>query len=162
MGRRGWEWLLVGLAPAVLCLAAVVLRPLEWAPGAPLAGKPLTVYAYKQWQSTGLDLRVGDQVIVQARGEWLYSPYVGLHGPDGGGRPVTVPTYPLARADGGALLGRVGQAGPAFYVGSFLRFRADRAGRLYLRINDDLLGDNQGALTVTVSRTPAATPDGMP
>lgn len=143
------------LAPAALCAATVSLRPLEWAPRQHRALQAVTVYAYRQWQSTGVDLAVGDRVRLEARGEWQYSPYVGLHGPEGGGRPVTVPTYPLRGVDGGVLLGRIGEAGAPFYVGAGTLRDADAAGRLYLRINDDLLSDNFGQLSVTVDVIPA-------
>ncbi len=149
-------WLI--LTPAALCAAALVLRPQEWAPRAQTDLQSLTIYAYRQWQSTGVDLKTGDQYVIQAAGDWLYSPFVGRHGPEGGGKPVTVPTYPLPRVDGGALLGRIGDAGEIFYVGRGTGGFAEAAGRLYLRINDDLLGDNVGQLAIAITVIPAATP----
>lgn len=43
----------------------------------------------------------------------------------------------------------------------FVRYTgvAQAPGLLYLRINDDLLGDNQGQLSVDISVTPAPTPE---
>ncbi len=147
-------WL--ALAPAVLCAASLVLRPLVWGPRPAGAGHRITVYAYRQWQSTGLDLAQGEQVRLRAAGQWQYSPYVGLHGPEGGGKPVTVSTYPMSNLNGGVLLGRIGEAGEPFYVGRGTTLFVTQPGRLYLRINDDLLGDNVGQLTITVDVTPAA------
>lgn len=123
---------------------------------ADLAGH--AVYAYRQWQSTGLFLNTGDRVEIRAQGQWSYSPVVGLHGPAGGGRMAPA-YYPLPGYWGGGLLGRVGDAGPAIFVGLRTTFRADRPGLLYLGINDDLLGDNVGKLSIDIKVTrPTATP----
>ncbi|MGQ0604492.1 MAG: hypothetical protein ACT4QE_22660 [Anaerolineales bacterium] len=148
-------WLL--LAPIALCGAALMLRPETWAPSPHGRLSPNRVYAYRQWQSAGVDVEKGDVITLRATGEWQYSPFVGLHGPEGGGRPVTVPTYPMSGADGGVLLGRIGEGTP-FYVGRGATMVVQEAGRLYFRINDDLLGDNKGQLTVTIEvRSPTTT-----
>jgi hypothetical protein len=150
-------WLIV--TPALLCAATGILCPSEWKPISANNLAVKAVYAYRQWQSLGLDLEAGDQVTIRAEGQWQYSPYVGLHGPEGGGKPVTVSTYPLGDryggVDGGALIGRVGESGELFYVGRGTTIFVEQAGKLFLRINDDLLGDNKGALTVNVTVTRA-------
>jgi hypothetical protein len=117
-----------------------------------------TIYAYRQWQSVGIRLERGDLVRLTASGQWQYSPLVGLHGPEGGGRPVTVNTYPLSGygAFGGTLLGRIGESGPPFVVGRGMSLEANAEGLLFLRINDDLLGDNKGAVTVNITVERAA------
>lgn len=153
-----WGWLLLLVTPAVLCAATAALRPLDWRPHSQAdIGSP-TVYAYRQWQSVGIKVKRGDRLHLTASGQWQYSPLVGLHGPEGGGRPVTVDTYPLSEygAFGGVLLGRIGEDGPPFIVGRGTSVLADTEGSLFLRINDDLLGDNKGALTVNVSVERAA------
>jgi hypothetical protein len=99
-------------------------------------------------------VNTGDRVTIRARGEWSYSPFVGLHGPEGGNRP-SPGTYPLPNLPGGVLLGRIGEAGQSFYVGRGTTYFAEDAGTLYLRINDDLLGDNVGQLRLDVSIIPA-------
>ena len=53
-----------------------------------------TVYAYRQWQSTGFYLQPGDQVDIRASGSWMYSPVAGLHGAEGG-EPAP-PNYPVS------------------------------------------------------------------
>jgi hypothetical protein len=141
----GW----VLLAPIVLCGATLILRPQEWAPGPHTRLSPTLVYAYRQWQSMGIDVQKGDVITLRASGEWAYSPTVGMHGPQGGQHPA-VSSYPLPQYDGGVLLGRIGESGQVFYVGRGTEFVASTEGRLYLRINDDLLGDNKGQLTVTI------------
>lgn len=144
------------LIPALLCAASFYLRPQEWAPRYQAKMSDDVVYAYRQWQSMGIDVQKGDIIRISAQGEWMYSPYVGLHGPQGGGKPVTVSTYPSSTAHGGALLGRIGDEGPIFYVGRGTIIRADTSGRLYFRINDDLLGDNKGYVTLDIN---VQTPD---
>ncbi len=153
-----WGWLLLLFGPAVLCAATATLRPLDWRPRAYTDAGSYTVYAYRQWQSLGIEVKRGDLVRLTAHGQWQYSPLVGLHGPEGGGRPVTVDTYPLSTygAFGGVLLGRIGEDGQPFVVGRGTTVMAETEGRLFLRINDDLIGDNKGALTVTVSVERAA------
>ena len=154
INRRQRLRLWVLFAPVVLCGATLILRPQDWAPGPHTRLSPTLIYAYRQWQSAGLDVQKGDVVTIRATGEWQYSPFVGLHGPEGGGRPVTVPSYPLRHLDGGVLLGRIGEGAP-FYVGRGTKLVAQEAGRLYFRINDDLLGDNKGQLALTIEvRTP--------
>jgi hypothetical protein len=152
-------WLLA--APVVLCALAAYVRPDQWQPVNQRDLHAVKVYAYRQWQSTGIKLAQGDRFEIRASGEWSYSPFVGVHGPDGG--EWAPDWYPLTgnrdRALGGELLGRVGEAGEPFHVGRRTQGFAPAEGYLYLRINDDLLGDNQGALEVQIRVTPAPTPE---
>jgi hypothetical protein len=146
-------WLAVGLVG--LCNLAL-FWPSAWAPSRRPGLLTHTVYSYRQWQSTGIKLEAGDFYELRAQGEWAYSPIVGLHGPRGG-RPAVM-SYPLPSAPGGALIGRIGENGRPFMVGARTNGDADQAGFLFLRINDDLLGDNQGKLTVDISVVRATTP----
>jgi hypothetical protein len=132
----------------LLCNLGWVLRPGEWKPTRRADERTYTIFSYRQWQSVGLKLEAGDRYTLRATGEWAYSPLVGLHGPTGGMPAVS--SYPMPGWRGGALLGRIGEDGAPFYVGARLSGYAVEAGLLYLRINDDLLGDNQGEMQVTV------------
>jgi hypothetical protein len=114
-----------------------------------------SVYAYRQWQSVGVKVNVGDRLTLRASGKWSYSPFVGMHGPEGGGLPVTVSTYPVRSLNGGVLLGRIGENGEPFYVGRGTTHFAQEAGLLFFRINDDLLGDNVGQLKLEIAVAPA-------
>ncbi len=111
------------------------------------------IYAYRGWQSTGIQLRQDDWFTVRAQGTWLYSPYAGPNGPEGHRRFLAPGFYPLPGVGGGSLIGRVGEDGPAFYVGRGMSGRVERNGLLYLRIDDDLLGDNIGNVTIQVTVT---------
>ncbi len=149
------------LAGSVLALCAVsgyaASAAALWQPHSFTTLSTRSVYAYRQWQSTGLYLKAGDRVRLTASGQWSYSPEAGLHGPRGA-QPAPG-YYPFPAALGGALLGRLGETGDVFYVGERFTYVAPEAGFFYLQINDDLLGDNVGELTLKIEVEPApATP----
>lgn len=148
---------LVGVAvllatSVAMCALFGLLRPDRWRPAAQAALLTQSVYAYRDWQSTGQYMQPGDAITIRADGQWQYSPVVGLNGPDGG-RPAPE-SYPVPGL-GGVLVGRIGDAGTPFRVGQRVDLVARSAGLLYLRINDDRLGDNKAALSVRLSRPPA-------
>jgi len=148
---RGGACLLLPLL--LLCGAGWYAQPGLWRPHTQTELLNHIVYAYRQWQSTGIKLNTGDRFTVAARGEWSYSPVVGLHGPEGA-QPAP-PYYLLSSAPGGALIGQVGENGDPFYVGRSTTGIASAPGLLYLRINDDRLGDNIGQLTIEITIIPA-------
>ena len=73
------------------------------------------VFAYRGWQSIGVQLNEGDFVTIRARGEWLYTPGE-YHGPEGHARFPAPSFYPLSNpggyerthaVPGGVLIGRM-------------------------------------------------------
>ncbi len=150
MNVRRAFFLLVVVFVALLAFSWLVASA-AWGPTNQDALIVNRVYAYRGWQSTGIQLAKGDLYSVRAQGTWLYSPYAGPNGPEGHRRYQSPAFYPLPNAPGGALIGRVGEDGKPFYVGRGTSGRADSNGLLYLRIDDDLLGDNQGVLTIDVT-----------
>jgi len=112
----------------------------------------IRVAANQRWVSTGLVLARGAQVQFEASGE------IQLSG-DPEDRAVTAgslrgrraPGAPLPDALAGALIGRVGN-GPVFAIGNMTDALAPpgNGGELVLGVNDDELGDNQGAFDVRV------------
>jgi hypothetical protein len=109
----------------------------------------IRIYAYRDWQSTGLRVYEGDLLTIQAAGSWLYTPGE-VHGPQGH-RTYRAPSfYPLPSVPGGALIGRIGEEGKPRYVGESARWPAQSGGMLYLRIDDDILSDNEGYVTVDI------------
>ena len=117
------------------------------------------IYAYRDWQSTGVRIDQGDRIEIQAEGEWLYTPDE-FHGP--AGHPIyPAPSfYPVGKGTGGALIGRIGETGARFIVGKRLNMQASQHGILYLRINDDVLSDNDGWVAVHIDVT--ETEDSLP
>jgi hypothetical protein len=71
---------------------------------------------------------------------------------------VNGPTCPMPGQPRLALVGRIGQTGAPFRIGSLLQFMATQTDVLYLAPNDDwyLLWDNSGNLAVSVGTAPPA------
>jgi hypothetical protein len=111
------------------------------------------IFAYRDWQSVGVQVQAGDVLQIHAQGDWMYTPGE-HHGPEGHAHYRAPNFYPLPNVPGGALIGRVGEDGEPFYVGKRVTWEATRDGLLYMRIDDDILGDNDGWVTVEVSVSP--------
>ena len=116
------------------------------------------VYAYRDWQSTGIRLEVGEEVAIRATGEWLYTPNE-WHGAEGHARYPAPDFYPMSHVPGGLLLARIVEAGGPVWVGKDTTLWVNNPGMLYLRINDDQLSDNKGVLDVKIEVIPAPEPD---
>jgi hypothetical protein len=127
----------------------------------PMSHEALTsprIFAYRDWQSVGVQVQAGDVIQIRAKGNWMYTPGE-YHGPEGHARYRAPNFYPLPNVPGGALIGRVGERGEPFYAGRRVTWRVEQAGLLYLRIDDDILSDNDGWVTVEVSLSPGTTSD---
>ncbi|MFC1974820.1 hypothetical protein ACFLXQ_00300 [Chloroflexota bacterium] len=121
----------------------------------PVAQESLTqprIFAYRDWQSVGVRVRDGDTLKIRANGTWLYTPGE-YHGPEGHPRYGAPSFYPLPGVRGGALIGRIGENGRPFFVGRYTTQWIDEEGTLYLRIDDDILSDNEGYMAVEVTVT---------
>jgi hypothetical protein len=105
-----------------------------------------------------ISVLVGQQITITATGSWCWGewPYY-CCGPDGnttigiGGPPIEASATPFS------LIGRIGQGGPWFFVGSQKTFVAPKSGILYLTINDQQgsLGNNISGMTITINATPS-------
>ena len=113
------------------------------------------VFAYRGWQSTGVRLEANETAVIRAQGEWLYTPGE-WHDANGHKRFPAPSFYPMTGVAGGVLLGRVGEEGRIELVGTRGRIYASDAGMLYLRINDDVLSDNEGSLQISIEVIPAS------
>jgi len=151
MMRRGClRWGFLGLGLLAFCLFVGIVAS---APKSPISHKaltPLRISAYQGWQSTGVTLEPGEQFIIRARGKWMYTPHGGFHGPEGHPRFRAPDFYPLPQVPGGALIGKIGEQGKPFYVGAKFFGTTAEGGMLYLRINDDILSDNEGFVEVEI------------
>ncbi len=148
------RWImLLALTFGAFLVAGVLVASAAWEPQGQEALLVNRVYAYRGWQSTGIQLHTGDWYTIRAEGTWLYSPFAGPNGPEGHRRFLAPSFYPLPNVGGGALIGRVGEGDRPFYVGRGMSGRVERNGLLYLRIDDDLLGDNTGNVTIQVTVT---------
>ncbi len=108
------------------------------------------IYAYRDWQSVGIQIEPGDVITFEADGTWLYTPEE-YHGPAGSSRYQAPSYYPIPGGPGGILIARIGEQGKPFYVGGYRKFETRNSGLLYLRINDDILTDNEGWVSVDIT-----------
>jgi hypothetical protein len=110
------------------------------------------VYADREWTDTAIDLRAGDLLDATATGRIFFAPGNSAAATAAGAGPATAGA-PLPGRNIGGLVGRIGN-GPAFFVGDNLSaYRAEGTGRLYLRVNDDVLTDNRGQFRATITVT---------
>jgi hypothetical protein len=102
------------------------------------------------WVDTGIDLRRGERVQVNATGTIV----AGRTRITPGGLRSTDPNAPLPRAAEGVLIGAVGNDpnSPVIEIGINREFIADNDGRLYLTANRSSYTDARGAFTAQIRR----------
>jgi hypothetical protein len=117
------------------------------------AGDIISVSATERWTDTGLTVRAGDSVSVEADGTIQMSGDRGDTAEPAGGRR-NAPEALVRNARAGTLIARIGNGAP-FAVGARRTIaRAPTSGRLYLGVNDDYLEDNEGQFNAIVSIGP--------
>lgn len=113
-----------------------------------LRERQVNVSATQPWSDTGIDVRPGQSIYIQASGQ----PRWGKDrrdGPEGEDNSPFNASRPLPNRPGGALIGRIGN--DLFFIGADNGpFRMRSGGRLLLGINDEYLADNSGSFRVTV------------
>jgi hypothetical protein len=105
------------------------------------------------WVSTGIVLNANDRVRLRAEGVVNYGmPMSG--GPDGYDHPSALALCPDVLC--GALVGRIGESGTPFRLGSQRKIRTGQGGTLYLAVNDEpgQFGNNTGSFHVTIEVNP--------
>lgn len=114
--------------------------------------RTITVPANQQWTPTGIRVSQGDRIQIKSSGQISLRPNdpkdVAI--PAGSLLQRYAPNSPLPRAFAGALIGRIDNGQP-FGIGNQTSIVAPASGLLYLGINDDVVNDNSGQFTVTVS-----------
>lgn len=122
----------------------------------------VSVLANQAWTDTGIDISVGDHVIITASGRIKIAESDPGKNPDGTTFDYETPSNsclsgnpPDPNAGCWSLIGRIGTTGTMFSVGYVADFIATTAGRLFLGVNDDItmFGDNSGAWTAIVNVT---------
>ena len=111
-------------------------------------GRVVRVPATDRWTDSGIDVRRGDTIQIDATGTITMSSNSDSATPSGSNRKA--PEAPLPDQPAGGLLIRVGSAQPIFLGANSGSFEAPVTGRLYFGVNDDHLPDNAGAFRVTV------------
>lgn len=108
------------------------------------------VRADTAWTDTGIDVRDGQTIYFDARGEITWGPGR-KDGPQGERNSPQNPNRPIPNRPGASLIGRVGGGSGVFYIGDERGpIRVRGSGRLFLGVNDDYLPDNRGYWTVIV------------
>lgn len=104
------------------------------------------------WTATGVYLSVDDTLAITATGLIRIccgtSPLIIT--PDGY-TPPNVNSYPAPDLNAYSLIGKIGQDGAPFFVGSNYSGVINTEGELYLIVNDDVHSDNTGYFTVITS-----------
>ncbi len=111
--------------------------------------KRITLPAKTNWLDTGIDLRVGQEILFEVQGSILISPEIRVFA-DGEIEPRLNQGKQMPSQPSGALIARIGN-GPPFYVGDDKApFPIGERGRLHIGINDFNFADNSGEFTVTI------------
>ena len=114
------------------------------------SGLAVVVNPVQRWTDTGLMVRDGDILSLDANGRVQLSTDTNdIAGPAGAASNRRAAQAPLPQEPAGALIARIGNSQPLFLGGrSSIVVRS--TGRLFLGVNDDHLGDNTGEYRVRV------------
>ena len=103
------------------------------------------------FSSATLTVRAGDIITFSAQGQIQMSDNASdIASPAGANSGRKAPDAPILNQVAGALIARIGDYSSPLFIGSRTSITAPVAGRLYLSVNDDHLGDNRGEFTVAV------------
>ena len=123
-----------------------------------IPGSISVLAAATEWRDSGTLVRRGENYTVESSGQWSAAPTCVKTGATGAGMyGLFCPAWPIGRVIQGhphqELIGKIGENGRSFAIGSKHSFTADRDGTLYLRMNEKFAGvwDNNGAISVLVS-----------
>ena len=113
--------------------------------------REVSVEAARGWVDTGIDVRTGETLSIQASGTVSLSDNASdLADPAGSRMSRRAGASPLPNEPAGALIARVGSGAP-MAVGGRQSVPVNGNGRLYLAVNDDHFADNRGAYSVLIS-----------
>ena len=115
-----------------------------------LREREVNVQGADAWTRTSIELRDGQEIWFDSRGEVRWGPGR-KDGPGGEGGSPRNPARPIPNRAGAALIGKIGESGDPFFIGSDRGpIKVRGRGTLFLGINDDYLQDNSGAFRVVV------------
>ena len=108
------------------------------------------VPATATFSDTGLEVERGDMVEVEANGTISFADGATQVGPDGHAPDDSDALSVLRCPDHASLIGRLGEDGQPFPIGSQALFVATETDRLFLGVNDTVTTDNSGSFTARV------------
>jgi hypothetical protein len=116
-----------------------------------LRERQVNVPSSSGWTDTGIDVRSGQTIYVEASGEVRWG-RDRRDGPEGERNSPTNPARPMPNRPAAALIGKVGAGSSDYFLigGEEGAIRMRASGRLFLGINDDFLADNSGSFRVVV------------
>jgi len=119
--------------------------------GVPPRTTTVVVDAKKAWNDTGVDIGSGDRVSVSATGT-IFNNGTSSNGPDGVAESRDLRQFNVINEDNhGALIGKVGDGGTPFAVGSDFSSGDLPTGRFFLGVNDKGVDNNAGAFSALVT-----------
>jgi hypothetical protein len=118
-------------------------------------GSTFTVSGNQNWTATGITVQKGDLLTFSSSGQiQLSSNANDVATVNGATSNRLAPGSALPGTLAGALIGKIGNGHP-FGIGSATSITAPATGQLFLGVNDDSFGDNQGSFQVSVARQAA-------
>jgi hypothetical protein len=151
----------IPLAPVIgaLCLFFPAPAALSQVPISGAQSADLQVQGDRQWTDSGIDLKAGETLRIEAKGTLQYA-NAPANGPEGlkRGWMDVVRILPLNDAGRGALIGRIGEDSAArpFLIGPRRESRGAVPGRLFLGINQQEGEKAEGSFAVHIERTTSA------
>lgn len=117
-------------------------------------GSGVAVAGNQQWTPSGITVRRGERVTFSTTGEvQLSTDSSDVATAYGAKSQRYAQNAPLPRVFAGALIGRVGNGEPFPIGGGQSSITMPASGQLFLGINDDGFGDNQGGFRVEIRRS---------
>jgi hypothetical protein len=111
----------------------------------------INIAANQPWTSTGITVRKGQTLTFQTTGQVQLSTDTNDIADANGSKNARYATNaPMKNVLAGALIGRIGPNGAPFAIGTQTSIVAPGTGLLFLGVNDDGFGDNQGGFQVIV------------
>ena len=111
---------------------------------------PVHVPATQAWTDSGLDVQRGERLEFRTTGRIAFGRGANQRATADGKSDVRSAAYPVASAPAGTLIGKIGSGTPFVIGGHAGSLTMPDTGRLMLGINDNDLGDNSGAFTVSI------------
>jgi hypothetical protein len=137
--------------------ALLEFTALDLEPGSPGSTAPpartqaVTVDSRRSWTDTGVDIASGDRVSISASGT-IFHDASGSTGPNGVAERLDLQQFNVLKGENHAgLIGRIGDSGTPFAVGSDFSSADLAPGRLFLGPNDQGVDNNSGSFSAVVT-----------
>ncbi|PKN17591.1 MAG: peptidase C14 [Deltaproteobacteria bacterium HGW-Deltaproteobacteria-6] len=103
-----------------------------------------------EWKNSGVLVRKGIKYKISASGNWSLGPICGVTGPDGVGNSAICGGV-IVKGSGSLLVGKIGEEGDPFAIGSGIQLTAEEDGVLFFNVNGGLKVFCSGQVKVTTA-----------